>query len=181
MSVPAPFVWRCLSGSAVAPFPHPPHRTGHADFPHPALGQDFTPSFACDAIGPDLTTLGASRVACAFLVYVLPPLPRGSGWASSSLSHLAVSAFPDNVVGSACTSSFSRIAQRSLALRPAHSRGHLLHRRLQPFCHLHDCSGCFRLERLAGWGSHPLESAALARRTRETDIVDRAPCVAFGR
>ena len=26
ISVPAPFVWRCLSGSAVAPFPHPPHR-----------------------------------------------------------------------------------------------------------------------------------------------------------
>src|SRR5215471_9351106 len=24
------------------PFPHPAHRTGHADFPHPALGQDFT-------------------------------------------------------------------------------------------------------------------------------------------
>jgi hypothetical protein len=40
-------------------------------------------------------------------------------------SHPAVSAFPDNVVGSACTSSFSRFAQRSLALRPAHSRGHL--------------------------------------------------------
>src|ERR1700729_2716191 len=51
MSVPAPFVWRCLSGSAVAPFPHPAHRTGRADFPHPALGQDLTPSFACDAIG----------------------------------------------------------------------------------------------------------------------------------
>ena len=44
MSVPAPFVWRCLSGSAVAPFPHPAHRTGRADFPHPALGQDLTPS-----------------------------------------------------------------------------------------------------------------------------------------
>ena len=40
-------------------------------------------------------------------------------------SHPAVTAFPDNVVGSACTSSFSRPAQRSLALRPAHSRGHL--------------------------------------------------------
>jgi hypothetical protein len=40
-------------------------------------------------------------------------------------SHPAVSAFPDNVVGSACTSSFSRPTQRSLALRPAHSRGHL--------------------------------------------------------
>ena len=27
----------------MAPFPHPAHRTGQADFPHPALGQDFTP------------------------------------------------------------------------------------------------------------------------------------------
>src|SRR6516225_3271178 len=26
------------------PFPHPAHRTGHADLPHPALGQDVTPS-----------------------------------------------------------------------------------------------------------------------------------------
>ena len=50
MSVSAPFVWRCLSGSAVAPFPHPAHRTGQADFPHPALGQDFTRSFACNAV-----------------------------------------------------------------------------------------------------------------------------------
>jgi hypothetical protein len=32
-----------------------------------------------------LGALGASRVARAFLVYVLPPLPRCSGWASSSL------------------------------------------------------------------------------------------------
>src|ERR1700681_24269 len=44
IAVPAPFVWRCLSGSTVGPFPHPPHRTGRADFPHPALGQDLTPS-----------------------------------------------------------------------------------------------------------------------------------------
>ena len=44
MSVAAPFVWRCLSGSTVAPFPHPSHRTGRADRPHPALGQDLTPS-----------------------------------------------------------------------------------------------------------------------------------------
>ncbi len=40
---PASFVWRCLSGATVAPFPHPAHRTGHADLPHPALGQDLTP------------------------------------------------------------------------------------------------------------------------------------------
>src|SRR5258705_9633822 len=38
--------------------------------------------------------------------------------------HPAVSAFPERVVGSACASSFSRIAQRSLALRPAHSCCH---------------------------------------------------------
>src|SRR3974377_247845 len=44
ISVAAPLVWRCLSGSAVAPFPHSAHRTGQADLPHPALGQDFTPS-----------------------------------------------------------------------------------------------------------------------------------------
>src|SRR5258707_1291172 len=46
ISVAASFVWRCLTGSAMAPFPHPAHRTGQADFPHPALGQDFTLSRA---------------------------------------------------------------------------------------------------------------------------------------
>ncbi len=47
LSVAAPFVWRCPSNLAVAPFPHPAHRTGHADLPHPALGQDLTPSPTC--------------------------------------------------------------------------------------------------------------------------------------
>ena len=36
LSVAAPFVWRCPSNLAVAPFPHPAHRTGRADLPHPA-------------------------------------------------------------------------------------------------------------------------------------------------
>ena len=40
-------------------------------------------------------------------------------------SHPAVSAFPEIAVGSACTSTFSRLARRLLTLRPAHSRGHL--------------------------------------------------------
>jgi hypothetical protein len=40
-------------------------------------------------------------------------------------SRPAVSAFPEIAVGSACTSTFSRLARRSLALRPAPSRGHL--------------------------------------------------------
>jgi hypothetical protein len=26
ISVPASFVWRCLTGSTMAPFPHPAHR-----------------------------------------------------------------------------------------------------------------------------------------------------------
>jgi hypothetical protein len=30
----------------MTPFPHPAHRTGQADLPHPALGQDFTPSLS---------------------------------------------------------------------------------------------------------------------------------------
>jgi hypothetical protein len=83
-------------------------------------------------------------------------------------SHPAVSAFPDSAVESACTSTFSRFARRSLVLRPAHSRGHQVVtaiRRLQPFRYLHDCSDCFRPERIAGWALHPLESAALSRRT----------------
>src|SRR6266853_4224790 len=55
ISVAASFVWRCLSGSTVAPFPHPAHRTGQADFPHPALGQDLTPLFwrATPSAGPE--------------------------------------------------------------------------------------------------------------------------------
>jgi hypothetical protein len=56
---------------------------------------------------------------------MLSPLPRRSDWASSLLIHPVVSAFPDRVAGSACASSFSRFARRSLALRAAHSRCHL--------------------------------------------------------
>src|SRR5450755_4613280 len=44
LSVAAPFVWRCPSTRTLTPFPHPAHRTGHADRPHPALGQNITPS-----------------------------------------------------------------------------------------------------------------------------------------
>src|SRR5208282_1781130 len=130
----------------------------------------------------------ASRVAYAFLVYVLPPVPRCSDWASSSLISPSRISLPRNcsrvglhiVLFEDC-SAFTRVAARTLAPSPIRD---LLHRRLQPFRYLHDCSGCFRLERLAGRGLHPLESAALSRRTREEDIADRtdrdmvcpAPC-----
>ena len=65
----------------------------------------------------------------------------------------------------------------SLALRPAHSRGHQVVtaiRRLQPFRYLHDCSDCFRLERIAGWALHPLESAAFSRRTPNPAVPETA-------
>ena len=42
---------------------------------------------------------------------------------------------------------FTRVAARTLAPSPIRDQ---LHRRLQPFRHLHDCSGCFRLERSPG-------------------------------
>jgi len=50
-------------------------------------------------------------------------------------SHPTVSAFPDTAVGSACTSSFSGLARRSLALRPAHSRSHQLWPLVEGFSH----------------------------------------------
>ncbi len=75
--------------------------------------------------------------------------------------------------GSASALPFSRPAQRSLTLRPDYglhacrvARGDPLHRRLQPFCYLRDCSDCYRLERpVAGWESHPLKIHAFPRRT----------------
>ena len=90
---------------------------------------------------------------------MLPPLPRCGGGAWSSLVRPTVSAFPDTTVRSARTLSFSRFAQRSLTLRPAHSRCHQFvtrfTRRLRPFRYLHDRSGCFRLERFSRVGLSP--------------------------
>ena len=167
----------------MAPFPHPAHRTGQADFPHPALGQDFTLSRATpSAASEHLLELIGFPISRSFTTYCvclelrslpstgvtrLPryyePLrhPRAPGLSlagvrlvipdhalgspvlrslslctccrhypgaaaerTTSLIHPAVSAFPENPVGSACALSFSRFARRSLALRPAHSRCH---------------------------------------------------------
>jgi hypothetical protein len=49
---------------------------------------------------------------------------------TASLIRPVMSAFPGRVAGSACALSFSRLARRSLALRPAHSRCHLFVARL---------------------------------------------------
>ena len=76
----------------------------------------------------------------------------------------SVSAFPDSTVGSACTSTFSRFARRSLALRPAHSRSHQIRGR---YPGASDISSPPCLPRLlpagaiAGWALHPLEKRRL--------------------
>ena len=40
LSFADPFLCRCFTNSTLLPFPHPAHRTGGADWPHPALGED---------------------------------------------------------------------------------------------------------------------------------------------
>jgi hypothetical protein len=105
-------------------------------------------------------------------VYVLPPLPRCSGWALSSLFSPSRNSLPRKrrrvglhiVLFEAC-SAFTRVAARTLAQSPICDQ---LHRRLQPFRHLHDCSGCFRLERSPGgarthWKAPPSHGAHVER------------------
>src|SRR6267143_4308886 len=56
----------------------------------------------------------------------------------------------------------------------------MTNRRLQPLRYLHDCSDCFRLERLPGGIFTHWKSAAFARRTPTPDILGAA-VVASGR
>ena len=88
------------------------------------------------------------RLSSSFMHAVATTPAEPSGCAS--LASPQDSGLPRILGGSASASSFSRPAQRSLALRPACSPSPLqdpLHRRLQPLRYLHVCSGCFRLER----------------------------------
>jgi hypothetical protein len=80
-------------------------------------------------------------------------------------SHPAISAFPETPVGSACTSSFSRSARRSLALRPAHVRRSPNRDQLtEGFSHFvasMTAPVASGWSELAGWDSHPLEMRRL--------------------
>jgi hypothetical protein len=70
LSVAASFVWRCPSNLTLTPFPHPAHRTGQADFPHPALGQDFTLSRATpSAASEHLLELLGFPISRSFTAY----------------------------------------------------------------------------------------------------------------
>src|SRR6267154_277760 len=54
----------------MAPFPHPAHRTGQSDFPHPALGQDFTLSRATpSAASEHLSELIGFPISRSFPTY----------------------------------------------------------------------------------------------------------------
>src|SRR5262249_15675214 len=99
--------------------------------------------------------------------------PGAAAGRTTSLTRPAVSAFPERVVGSACASSFSRLARRSLALRPAHSRCHQFVTRIPTASAISSPPWLLRLlpaGAVAGWVLHPLESAAFSRRTPKLDI-----------
>ena len=116
---------------------------------------------------------GASRVAAVFpLVGMLSPIPRRNPRVHSSLASPAVAAFPEFTVGSASASPFSRLAQRSLTLRPAYSPSHLKRPSTPEASAASLPPRLLRLlpagAKVAGWDSHPLKDRAFARRTRKS-------------
>src|SRR5271168_3046446 len=90
--------------------------------------------------------------------------PGAAAGRSLRSCHPTVSAFPGSTSGSACTSSFSRFAQRSLALRPAHSRGHQSRDRYPKASDISSPPCLLRLlpaGAVAGRGLHPLDKRRL--------------------
>jgi len=113
---------------------------------------------------------GVSRVACAFLVYMLSPLPRRSDWASC-FAHPSQPCQPSPVwqPGRPAHRPFRGLlgvySRYGLHTRAVTVFRDTLIRRLQPFRFLHSCSGCFRLEPWPGGAGTHWKSAALSRRT----------------
>ncbi len=100
---------------------------------------------------------------------MLPPLPRCSGWASSSLVSPNRVSLPRfhvriglHIVLFEVCSAFTRVAACTLARSPYVVTAI---RRLQTLRLLHACSGRFRLERSPGGACTHWKSAALSRRT----------------
>jgi hypothetical protein len=99
-----------------------PFNAGYVQsLPRPPLVSDFT---TAASIAAKMRERRLPVLRAFSFVYMLPPLPRRSDWVPLLLNPPAVATFPERVTGSVCASSFSRFAQRSLALRPAHSRCH---------------------------------------------------------
>jgi len=95
------------------------------------------------------------------------PLPRRNRWILSLFHPMpgpglmpATAAFPVSQAGRLPHYPFRGLlsvhSRYGLHARRV-AQGDPLYRRLQPICHLLDCSDCYRLERpVAGWESHPL-------------------------
>src|SRR5204862_4662547 len=105
---------------------------------------------------------------------MLPPLPRCSGWASSSLVSPNRVSLPRfhvriglHIVLFEPCSAFTCVAACTLARSPYIVTAI---RRLQTLRLLHACSGRFRLERLPGGACTHWKSAALSRRTWVADL-----------
>src|SRR5262249_51989615 len=105
---------------------------------------------------------------------MLPPLPRCSGWAYSSLISPSRVSLPRfhyrvglHIVLFEVCSAFTRVAACTLAQSPYFVTAI---RGLQTFRHLHACPGCFRLERSPGGPCTHWKSAALSRRTWNADL-----------
>ena len=120
---------------------------------------------------PDRHALGLPVLRALSLWACCRQYPGAAAGRRLRSSHPAVSAFPEvGRVGlhidlfEAC-SAFTRVAACTLAPSPIRDP---LHRRLQPFRYLHDCSGCFRLERSPGgacthWKAPPCHGARKKR------------------
>jgi hypothetical protein len=131
------------------------------------------------ALGPTLAGVrsiirasryGASRVACAFLVYMLSPLPRRSDWRSNLAHPSGRLSLPRNgsrvglriVLFEAC-SAFTRVTACTLALSP-----YFVTRFTEGFSQLVTsltAPVAFRLERSPGGACTHWKSAAFSRRT----------------
>jgi hypothetical protein len=86
------------------------------------------------------------------------PISRRIGWMRSSLASPTVAAFPEILIGSASALVIFGTCSAFTHVWPASSQvaqGDPLHRRLQPFRYLHDCSDCYRLERQLPGGTDP--------------------------
>jgi hypothetical protein len=127
---------------------------------------------------------GLSGLA-SFLVCVLSPLPRRSGWRycfAQPPSRVSLPRYGSRVglrivLFEAC-SAFTRVTACTLALSPYFVTRFT--RRLQTFRLLHACSGCFRLERLPGgirthWKAPPYHGARQKQTFRPTHLARFEP------
>ena len=95
------------------------------DFPSRAVSQVLPARSAATALAVSFNGPLPPKACNAPCPQVVEPdMTAETGSADLFARNPAVSAFPENPIGSACASSFSRLARRSLTLQPAHSRCH---------------------------------------------------------